>query len=526
MGGLVSRAYLEESSWYMSDVDSVFMLGTPNGGAGLVTLPLLFYEFIPEMCSWQPAACEFSLPGMAIWNLQHFQRAPAVRYYLIAGTKGRWDLFGLIPNDGLVTVWSVHLIYYFGGGQVDKTTVDATHSTFFYTSTIAYDSHIRPYLPNSVAVAQRLPAPVAAAGTVEPVVSASTAAIRGTITTGQTYTYTMDVDNAGQSAFILSWLTGTLSLSLTTPGGVPVTPSSAAVDPNVDYVTATNWVNSAAYTFTTTQTGPWTLAVHGEDTGGAAVPFVAWAALSSTLQLTLPDYALAYPMSQPLLLTTTLTADGVGQSGATVQATLARPDGVTDTLPLFDDGAHGDGTASDGVYGNTYAVPHVSGYYVIRTTATGMHSGVPFSRQAQSAFMVAADTAALAGTYTDYPVDTNDNGFYEYLAVDTGLQVTEAGTYTLSAWLVGAGDTPIAQATHYITLSTGVQTATLQFDGGLIRDSGLDGPYTVTEVYLVDSRGAPVLADTGTNVWVTPAYDHWRFGTPYTLYLPLVLRDY
>jgi hypothetical protein len=337
------------------------------------------------------------------------------------------------------------------------------------------------------------------------------------------------VDSPGQSAFVLTWITGTLSFTLTTPNAIPVTPAIAIADPNITYTSssaADRWTSSAAYIFTETLTGTWALTIGGVDTGGVEVPFAARALLSSTLQLVLPEYAVSYQMRDTLPITATLSDNGVSLAEATLTATLWRPDGEADTLTLFDDGAHHDGAVGDGIYGEMYTIPGVYGYYMVRVTALGTQGGTPFSREAQGMFMVAADTATLANSYTDYVVDIDGNGFYESLALDIGIQATQAGTYTLAAWLVGAGQIRIAQATRYAALTAGTQIATLQFDGDLIHSGGLDGPYGVTEVYLVDSSGAQVLTDKGTDVWVTQAYDHRRFGTPYEVFLPLVLRSW
>ncbi len=51
----------------------------------------------------------------------------------------------------------------------------------------------------------------------------------------------------------------------------------------------------------------------------------------------------------------TLVGPGKPLTGATVQAKVRAPSGALSTLPLYDDGGHGDGEAGDGVYGNFYS---------------------------------------------------------------------------------------------------------------------------------------------------------------------------
>ena len=61
-------------------------------------------------------------------------------------------------------------------------------------------------------------------------------------------------------------------------------------------------------------------------------------------------------------------------------------------LSLFDDGAHGDGTANDGLYGNRFTSTFTAGSYVVRVTAAGTSNiGSPFVRRITRAFDLAQD---------------------------------------------------------------------------------------------------------------------------------------
>ena len=74
-------------------------------------------------------------------------------------------------------------------------------------------------------------------------------------------------------------------------------------------------------------------------------------------------------------------------------------------------------------------------------------------------------------------------------------------------------------------LSVGTQEVTLDFDGWDIRRSQINGPYTVTNVYLVDLTVGGIPAQIAEDVWVTAAYDWRDFGFE-NLYLPIVLKNY
>lgn len=54
-----------------------------------------------------------------------------------------------------------------------------------------------------------------------------------------------------------------------------------------------------------------------------------------------------------MAITATLTHSGRPVTGATAEAQVVRPDGMSQVVALYDDGAHRDGAAEDGVYGKT-----------------------------------------------------------------------------------------------------------------------------------------------------------------------------
>lgn len=73
--------------------------------------------------------------------------------------------------------------------------------------------------------------------------------------------------------------------------------------------------------------------------------------------------------------------------GADVTADIYRPDGGTSSLALYDDGAHGDGAANDGIYGATFYQTQAEGSYIVFVQAAGNStlSGA-FNRDDNAAF--------------------------------------------------------------------------------------------------------------------------------------------
>jgi hypothetical protein len=76
-------------------------------------------------------------------------------------------------------------------------------------------------------------------------------------------------------------------------------------------------------------------------------------------------------------------------AGAKVMAYVAGPDGSSTVQELFDDGAHDDGKANDGLYAADFTATNAAGGYVVKLMAEGVNNrGEPFIRHAQSGFNV------------------------------------------------------------------------------------------------------------------------------------------
>jgi len=92
--------------------------------------------------------------------------------------------------------------------------------------------------------------------------------------------------------------------------------------------------------------------------------------------------------------------------------------------------------------------------------------------------------AEFAPPYSDYGLDTNANGLFEYLVVNASVNVSEAGYYSITSSLYDAsGFFWIGYDDNYTHLSTGYHVVKLFFMGFQIRSSAINGPYRV-ELYL------------------------------------------
>jgi TolB protein len=548
MGGLVSRACLNLDGC-RDDVAALYTLGSPHAGVNSAFLLKLLARFkapIAEdlVCAWQPALCQITTDGMLWFNLFNPNRAP-IAYHFIGGEKTPFPLGWLLwpldgRNDGLVGSYSaVGWLYPLElnvvlGPEAGRYWTDETHSggvghpSYFEqsggpgkTGSQAFrciTALLEGHAPEDCQVTRS----ALNGSQAQPTLSAATIDLAGHLASGQSVSHALQIDTSGHSVFYLSWLSGTLSFTLTQPNGQVVAPSYAALHPEV--VTYASSLGSpetppaAAYAFTATMPGIYTLTIGA---GNVDSHYLVFVALETERTLSVETSAHHYQPGDTAIFSGTLQGPLGEIAGANVQVQLMRMDRVTDTLVFADLG--------DGTYRATYTVPDAPGYLQAAFTAVGDDGGTAFSRQVDKLLTIAPHDAQLAGAYADRSEDRDGDGFDDTLALDIGVTATQVGTYTLaadlvSADLVAAGQT-VAHATHYAVLAGGAQTVTLHFDGWDMRRSRLNGPYTVTHVALTDLGVGSIPAQIADDVWTTAAYSWQNFGFE-SLYLPVVLKDH
>jgi hypothetical protein len=96
--------------------------------------------------------------------------------------------------------------------------------------------------------------------------------------------------------------------------------------------------------------------------------------------------------------------------------------------------------------------------------------------------------------FDDRGVDLDGDGLYDQLVIDVEVEVSAAGPYRIEGWLEGPDGSLIVYAISGPTdLGTGLQTLSLAFDGRAINGRGMDGPYTVIALRILDGTAYDVL---------------------------------
>ncbi len=139
--------------------------------------------------------------------------------------------------------------------------------------------------------------------------------------------------------------------------------------------------------------------------------------------------------------------------------------------------------------------------------------------------------AILPGTYSDAGVDTDGDGKYDQLVITVNIQVepVEAGqAFRLEGWLVDEHGSLISWAiTDPQVLSDGVHALSLAFDGRIINEHGVDGPYTLVALKILPGDIYDVQDEVHV-AYTTSAYDydHDDFEGPGVLPIASVFDDH
>ncbi|MFZ6028166.1 MAG: LamG-like jellyroll fold domain-containing protein [Chloroflexota bacterium] len=544
MGGIVSRAYIENKSLYQGDVDTLFTLGSPHQGVQLDVLKELFGGWealgLAIYClRWGPAACQFSELGMVIENRVYSKRNQNVKYYTISG-DAPWDtrnaegkildaLMLFQANDGIIKQDSGlglpgvtqgfptdenHNV--FGNGDYDWTYLDERHTGQQTSYSHSYTECLERVLVNG----ENHCLPSAGRDTERADFMQSgdrqrTSIEASKLLPGEIYTRTLQLESAA-TAFAASWFTGTVQVTLQAPDGTLIDADYALANPGV--VSCTVGSRGAVYSFAIISGGQWKMILNGSDLPAGGTSVMTFATMESPLALQASSELPWYGVGDTAAITATLLGAPISSATLTARVTLA--DQSTVNVALLPVG--------EGNYRGEWLVSNVPGYAQATVTARGqLQDGDGFERGADLLFQISPNTISLANTYAETPQPHSPgSSFYASLDITVGVNVVISGTYGLTADLVDTQGQLVAHSLATENLPAGPGEFSLIFDGNEIFASGLNGPYTLTHLLLTDQNGAILVVDQADNAYTTTAYPYLSFGdgSP-VIYLPIVVRN-
>ena len=523
-GGIDAREYVRRNR----GVETVIMLGSPNGGSFAVDLTLFSAALL--ITDFQ-----VSTPYMAAYN-SLYTRNHHVLYVAVSAycdsPWAKWCAQWVGLNDEDVSVNSVEALPYASGEPPFKTaTSDAaslgvtSHDYLRYNATLvsvelplfletpgAPLPQGDPPLPSARPLRQPTRSPTEGGAGAPQCVAAQAATVPGS---GVAENHEVYVDEVDTAVFHVFTGGNYLTFELVSPSGIALGPDTPSADPSVVYTPLQNaescWFT--AYQVSAPEVGIWTLEVTGR--GGAPADSQYGVAALATLPpglgvlLTIGLDSERPVVGDELTITAVVTADGTPLTDAIVTAQVVEPGGTLATTIAF---AY-DPTAGEGEYRGSYGPATLTGLYTVVVSAGGT---VPaFTRQRVTQVTVVPCATGFSGTFTDRGVDTDDDGRYDQLVIDVGVEVDVAADYRVLGTLIDSAGTPIEQLQVEQHLDPDAGTVSLSFDGARLFGLRVDGPYILEDLTIEDVATSTGLAR-GPD-YTTAAYSHDAFQRPICL---------
>ena len=528
MGGLNARAYLE-STLYQGDVSRAFLLGTPHRGEELWQ-PLLLWEYL----AWtnEPSALELMPVQAELFNLTH-DNTWGVPYTLIAGDVGKEapssgpglpTLFReLPPSDGLVSTWSA-----LGpeGRAADRRITQDIHAWSKETILLnlpslllprtTYDAHIRPYLfgmsaSTSGEDAPGMGSPFGDSGYSRPEPEPRTAFRAGTIQPGESVTLpSIPLDTTGRARFYVRWKGPAPQVSLRDPQGLLIDADRATDNGKAEYLEL-GFADFASFVLTDTLPGPWRVILSADEQNAVPSQYVAYASFPSPVRLQCSTERTWYRPGEQVVISATIDDPETLAAMDEVSVEVYNPHRQLETtLALTPTRAIGL-AAEAGLHYTGSFVPHESGYYTLLLQALGRRGKYVLERGESLLVGVAGTAAQLTGHFALTPGHRAVSGQLEDLEATVGFTVRQEGDYLCSLTLTDPLSRRVTTLAHPLHLLPGEHHLTIPFPGQVIAASGLDGPYRLSEVTLLDISGPSVLLDSARDAATSTALEHGDF---------------
>ena len=490
----------------------------------------------------QVILCETSISGMANFNLS-FRPNPDIEYHLIHGRFVRSsDLSALgqvmtsaIPGSDDTLIQTNSTTGFVINGPHDRLLTRDPHMTmtsqgerWYLNTNGAFDSAfvmcIRPMFilrtisesncgtvsraPNMDVLASSAEEEAAALAEIglaagEPSGQKTSLRTASLPDSAAIFTDTVELVDNGPATFVTSWVTGTVDLTVLDPDGNPLTPGG-----NVQVV---NDDTHATLMISSTVPGKYTLQIQATDvpTNGLEVSY--HAAMDS--QYTLTTGRTRNWLAPGSEVTVTAFFTGTTEIQDPVVMAYIQRQTITETQMVTFTALGG------GNYSYVYTAPDDPGYIEMEIIATGKVSGVEIERSDDVSFTIYPDSFKAGEAYSE-------NVSALGLTLNAGIDVTPGvgGDLRVTAILVDSEGQQVGVATTVTSVVTGTTTLSvpLFFNGAALAQTGVDGPFTVSRLLVVDERVNALVSDDQANVFTTSAIDVSMFTNH--LFLPMMAK--
>ena len=150
-------------------------------------------------------------------------------------------------------------------------------------------------------------------------------------------------------------------------------------------------------------------------------------------------------------------------------------------------------------------VAEEAGYYAALGRGLGRRGDLRFERGEALILGVAGASARLSGSYSIEEHVAGLGGLGGGLHVVVGLDVREPKALLCSVTLADACGSTVATVAHLFQGSTDLQRVEVPIPAQALDRPHCDGPYTLSQVLLMDVSGASILLDEAESIAIPPA---------------------
>jgi len=516
MGGTIARHYLASHPSDRVNLNHLVMIATPNAGITdlLYRTPPCWNPWLPEL-SWVVRK-EFNAqyPDYDVGTGQGIMGD--VKYIYVAGDGSVLNtsirLETARPNDSVVMMQSV-VPWLVAGEDSDRfrglsppLKDESPYSSGYASALCNHEAHSGIKSDNATldAIEKRLTGrTVAGMSCAEHALAAEAYNLAAGVAEGSALlltevsaagpggaeAHTVALDEVSEVQFLATWTTGSVSVTLIDPTGTVIDPN--ATDPNVTYEQGSESGETySLYVVISPAPGTWTVRMDlGADYASTPTPLRLSVRARSPLGIqgstASPDYTTG---SQAVFQAAMTDASGP-VTGATCTATPDDPNMPPSPIPLADDGMSPDVVAGDGIYSCLGPAETTAGLRSAQVRCEGVHPTLgAYERIGGAVYAVTRPVVSFTDAYAETTPDLNGNGLHDSLDLSVETDVALVGRYTVTGWLNAPLGTRISSASTTLdATSVGPASVTLRFPGPSIREAGIDGPYTLSDLGIYES---------------------------------------
>ncbi len=308
---------------------------------------------------------------------------------------------------------------------------------------------------------------------------------------------------------------GGIEFKVLTPSGKTIDPPAAGALQGIEYQTYGDGEGHIlqAYKFEPCELGLYTAQLENP-AGNQPLQYSVESYIESGLALSVLAEPDELDLPEEARLQARLTRNGQGQTGSTVEAQVWRPDGSLVIVPLLDDGQGSDQSAGDGIYTAAVTSGNQPGIHEVVISATAsIGLTTLYRRQTTTRLQVRSDLIAFSGGFTASADDDDANEVLESIHVDFQVVSKASGIFLVTGKLFDPQGSVVAEGGTLFGLS-GPQTAPVRiyFSGNDIYQAHRNGPFTLSDILLLDGTAGFVEADRRANALVTQAFSWSSFG--------------